>query len=107
MDFDWSPEQLALRAQARDVAGDAVARFGRFNDSWINGYSDDFAKEMAALGWIGLTWPKEFGGGGRPAVDRLIIGEELIAAGAPIAAIGAPAAISSSPMIRRSIGGRP
>ena len=87
MDFDWTPEQQALRAQAREVAADAVARFGRHNDSWINGYSDEFAKEMAALGWIGLTWPTEFGGGGRPPIDRLIIGEELIAAGAPIAAM--------------------
>ena len=87
MDFDWTPEQLALRAQARDVAADAVARFGRFNDSWINGYSDEFAKEMAALGWIGLTWPTEFGGGGRPPIDRLIIAEELISAGAPVAAM--------------------
>ena len=87
MDFDWTPEQHALRAQAREVAADAVARFGRYNDSWINGYSDEFAKEMAALGWIGLTWPTEFGGGGRPPIDRLIIGEELIAAGAPIAAM--------------------
>ena len=42
---------------------------------------------MAALGWIGLTWPTEFGGGGRPAIDRLIIAEELIAAGAPVAAM--------------------
>ena len=87
MDFDWTPEQLALRAEAREVAADAVARFGRLNDSWINGYSDEFAKEMAALGWIGLTWPTEFGGGGRPPIDRLIIAEELISAGAPIAAM--------------------
>ena len=87
MDFDWTPEQQELRQQAREVAADAVARFGRQNDSWINGYSHDFAKEMAALGWIGLTWPVEHGGGGRPAIDRLIIGEELIAAGAPIAAM--------------------
>ena len=87
MDFDWTPEQDALRAQAREVAADAVARFGRHNDSWINGYSDEFAKEMAALGWIGLTWPTEFGGGGRPPIDRLIIAEELISAGAPIAAM--------------------
>ncbi len=44
-------------------------------------------RSWPALGWIGLTWPKEFGGQGRPAIDRLIIGEELIAAGAPIAAM--------------------
>jgi alkylation response protein AidB-like acyl-CoA dehydrogenase len=87
MDFAWTAEQLELREQARSVATAAVARYGRHNDSWINGFSKQFAKEMAALGWIGLTWPTEFGGAGRPPVDRLIIGEELIAAGAPIAAM--------------------
>ena len=87
MDFEWSREQVELREQAREIAASAVARFGRQNDSWINGYSKEFAQEMAALGWIGLTWPTEHGGQGRPPVDRLIIGEELIAAGAPIAAM--------------------
>jgi alkylation response protein AidB-like acyl-CoA dehydrogenase len=87
MDFSWTAAQLELREQARAVGHDAVVRYGRHNDSWINGFSKEFAKELAALGWIGLTWPKEFGGAGRPPVDRLIIGEELIAAGAPIAAM--------------------
>ena len=87
MDFAWTPEQVALRNEARELAHDAVARFGRHNDSWINGYSKEFAKELGARGWIGLTWPIEFGGQGRPPIDRLIIGEELIAAGAPIAAM--------------------
>ena len=87
MEFGWTSEQVALREQAREVARDAVARFGRHNDSWINGFSKEFANELAGLGWIGLTWPTEFGGQGRPAVDRLIIAEELIAAGAPIAAM--------------------
>jgi alkylation response protein AidB-like acyl-CoA dehydrogenase len=87
MDFDWTPEQIALRDQARKVAEEAVERYGRHNDSWINGYSKDFAKEMAAHGWIGMTWPTEFGGGGQPPINRLIVGEQLIAAGAPIAAM--------------------
>ena len=87
MDFSWTAEQVALRAQARAVATDAVARFGRHNDSWINGFSKEFAKELAAHGWIGMTWPREHGGAGRPPIDRLIVGEELIAAGAPIAAM--------------------
>ena len=87
MDFDWTPEQIALREQARKVAVEAVERYGRHNDSWINGFSKDFAREMAAHGWIGMTWPVEFGGGGQPPINRLIIGEELIAAGAPIAAM--------------------
>jgi alkylation response protein AidB-like acyl-CoA dehydrogenase len=87
MDFAWTAEQIQLREQAAEVAAAAVATYGRSNDSWINGYSKEFAKEMAALGWIGMTWPKEFGGGGRPAIERLIVGEELIKAGAPIAAM--------------------
>ena len=87
MDFSWTPEQLALREHAREVAAEAVARYGRSNDSWINGFSKEFAVEMAGHGWIGMTWPTEHGGGGRPDIERLIVGEELIAAGAPIAAM--------------------
>jgi len=87
MDFSWTSEQIALRAEAARVAADAVSRFGRFNDSWINGYSKEFSKELAAHGWIGMTWPdNEYSGVARPAIDRLIVGEEMIKAGAPIAA---------------------
>ena len=87
MDFAWTPEQQELRSRARFVAEEAVAEHGWHLDSWINGFSKEFARRMGELGWIGLTWPEEFGGGGRPPIDRLIIGEELIAAGAPIAAM--------------------
>jgi alkylation response protein AidB-like acyl-CoA dehydrogenase len=87
MDFAWTSEQLELRERARAVAVDAVARFGRSNDSWINGYSKEFSRELAAHGWIGMTWPDNpYSGAARPAIDRLIVGEELIRAGAPIAA---------------------
>ena len=86
VDFDWSPEHIALRTKARAVAQDAVARYGRFNDTWMNGYSKEFSQELAELGWIGMTWPSEFGGGGRTGIERLIVAEEMISAGAPIAA---------------------
>jgi alkylation response protein AidB-like acyl-CoA dehydrogenase len=86
VDFAWSTEQIALRKEAKAVAADAVARYGRHNDAWMNGYCPEFSRELGARGWIGMTWPTEFGGGGRPAIDRLIMAEELIAAGAPLAA---------------------
>jgi len=86
VDFAWTREQQALRSRAREVAVDAVSRYGRFNDTWMNGYSREFSKELAKHGWIGMTWPTEHGGGGRPAIDRLIVAEEMISAGAPIAA---------------------
>ena len=87
LEFTWTPEQIELRHEARVVAASAVERFGRHADSWINGYSKEFARELAVRGWIGMTWPESVGGAGRPPIDRLIVGEELIAAGAPIGAM--------------------
>jgi alkylation response protein AidB-like acyl-CoA dehydrogenase len=86
MDFAWTSEQVALREKAHTVAKDAVNKYGRFNDTWMNGYSRDFSRELAKHKWIGMTWPVEYGGGGRPPIERLIVGEEMISAGAPIAA---------------------
>jgi alkylation response protein AidB-like acyl-CoA dehydrogenase len=87
MDFSWTSEQLALRDEAAQVAKDAVAKYGRSNDSWINGYSKEFSKELGRRGWIGMTWPDNpYSGQRRPGMDRLIVGEELIKAGAPIGA---------------------
>jgi len=86
MDFEWSPEHIALREKAAAVAADGVARYGRDTASWMNGYSKEFSRELSSHGWIGLIWPTEFGVGGRPPIERLIVGEEMIKAGAPIAA---------------------
>ncbi len=63
MDFAWTPEQLELRREAAEVAADAVKRYGRHNVTWMNGYSKEFSQELAKRGWIGMIWPKEFGGG--------------------------------------------
>ena len=86
LNFAWTAEQTELRERARKVATEAVNRYGRSNDSWIQGYSPEFSRELAAHGWIGMTWPESFGGGGRPPIERLIVAEEMIAAGAPVAA---------------------
>jgi alkylation response protein AidB-like acyl-CoA dehydrogenase len=34
-------------------------------------------------GYVGRAWPSEFGGGGRPPVEQIIVDQELAAAGAP------------------------
>jgi len=86
LDFAFTSEQEELRARAREVAREGVATYGAFTDSWINGYSAEFSKTLAEHGWIGMTWPVEHGGGGRPNIERMIMGEEMISVGAPIAA---------------------
>jgi acyl-CoA dehydrogenase len=55
-------------------------------DSWMTGFSEEFSKRLGDRGWIGMTWPSEFGGGERPTWQRHVVSEELLAAGAPVAA---------------------
>src|SRR4249919_1782173 len=80
VDFDWSPELQALRAEAK-----AIAEYGEHDDAWINGYSREFSRELGRRGWLGMTWPIEWGGGGRTVLERFIVTETLVAKGAPIA----------------------
>ena len=44
------------------------------------------SQALGERGWIGVTWPTEFGGGGQSNVARLIITEEMLRGGAPVAA---------------------
>lgn len=86
MDFEWSPELLALAAEAHQVGRKASEGRWFHEDSWIAQDDREFSKELSARGWIGMTWPTEFGGGGRSALERFVVYEALISEGAPIAA---------------------
>jgi alkylation response protein AidB-like acyl-CoA dehydrogenase len=55
-------------------------------DSWLGGYSAEFSRKIGKQGWLGLTWPKEYGGHERSALERFVVTEELLASGAPVAA---------------------
>jgi alkylation response protein AidB-like acyl-CoA dehydrogenase len=50
------------------------------------GFSEDTTRRIAAKGWIGLTWPREYGGGERTALERFVMNEELLAASVPVGA---------------------
>ncbi len=55
-------------------------------DCWLRAFDLDFSREMARRGLLGISWPQRFGGGGAGAVARLAVTEELLRAGAPVAA---------------------
>jgi len=87
MDFEFTLEQEAWRNEVRNFL-EAEMAHGTFKpmcDGWIQGYSPEFTKKVAAKGWIGLTWPKQYGGQGRSHTDRLILTEEMLRYGAPAA----------------------
>jgi alkylation response protein AidB-like acyl-CoA dehydrogenase len=39
--------------------------------------------ELYEAGFVGRAWPAEFGGGGRPTSEQIVVDQELAAAGAP------------------------
>ncbi|GGD87543.1 acyl-CoA dehydrogenase [Tsuneonella deserti] len=81
------PEDEALRPQVRALAREAVAGMSleQRARSWM-GSDAEFSRTLGAAGLLGLTLPKEYGGGGRGPFARFVVVEELLAAGAPVGA---------------------
>ena len=77
-----------LRAELRAFLAETLgAEFGASERarSW-SGFDADFSQKLARRGWLGMTLPKAYGGGERDALERYVVVEELLAAGAPVAA---------------------
>jgi alkylation response protein AidB-like acyl-CoA dehydrogenase len=88
VDFRPTPEQERLRQSIRSfLQEDPAVRTRPYpEDGWIAGFDPSFSNRLAERGWIGMTWPKQYGGAERTYLDRLIVTEELLLAGAPVAA---------------------
>jgi acyl-CoA dehydrogenase len=56
------------------------------NSDFLVHRSADFSRRLGARGWIGMTWPKTYGGHERNMLERYVVTEELLAAGAPVGA---------------------
>jgi alkylation response protein AidB-like acyl-CoA dehydrogenase len=72
-----------LRHEVRDLV--AARGFAPRCDGWMRGHDADFTRELARRGLIGVTWPEPFGAG-RSNLARLVVTEELLRVGAPVAA---------------------
>jgi len=49
-------------------------------------FDAEFTRKVAERGWIGMTWPRKYGGAERSYLERFVVTEELLAAAAPCAA---------------------
>lgn len=77
-----------LRLQVRDVL-QRLADDGLFEprcDAWLSGFCPELSRELGRRGWIGMTWPKRYGGHERSVLERFVVLEELLVFGAPVAA---------------------
>src|SRR5215467_2235103 len=81
------PECEALRAEVREfIAEELAAGLWAPNSDFGSHRSAAFSRRLGARGWIGMTWPKRYGGGERSMLERYVVTEELLAAGAPVGA---------------------
>lgn len=76
----------ALRAEVREFLAEHSQFLQHPNSDFTAGHNPEFSQLLGARGWIGMTWPKQYGGGGRSFFDRYVVTEELLAAGAPVSA---------------------
>ncbi len=85
--LDRADSLESLRQHVRDFIAEHGAHWSSLQrgESW-SGFDADFSAKLGARGWIGMTWPKAYGGHERTAFERYVVLEELLAAGAPVAA---------------------
>jgi len=85
--FDLPPEIAALRTEVRAFLAGALHDHDPAEraKSWL-GFDRGFSRKLAEKGWIGMTWPKRYGGHERSTLERYVVVEELVLAGAPVLA---------------------
>ncbi|XOV89858.1 MAG: acyl-CoA dehydrogenase family protein [Pseudomonadota bacterium] len=76
----------ALREQVRTFLDEHRKHLPRPNSDFTSGHNPEFSALLGQQGWIGMTWPKAYGGGERTFFERYVVTEELLAAGAPVSA---------------------
>ena len=80
------PECDALRHEVRAFLADEVARgtFDPHRPGHGDSHSKEFSQRIGARGWIGMTWPKKYGGRERNFLERYVVTEEFRVANAPV-----------------------
>ena len=87
MDFGFSPEEEAFRAEVRSFLEKELTSelkkdfkkwvWGRVPDEVFTPRVREFNLKLGAKGWLGINWPEKYGGGGSTAVQEAILLEEL------------------------------
>lgn len=85
MDFGFTQDEEAFRQEIRQFLRQELG-LERKERTPLELFSPDFSRKLAEKGWLGVGWPKEYGGLGRPYTQQLIYGEEMLYYRAPASA---------------------
>jgi len=90
MDFRFTEEEEAFRKEVQDFIRESMPP-DWLTDLYYDGGVEEFhqlglemRRKLAAKGWLGMSWPKEYGGQGGPLMKQIILEEELIYGRTPL-----------------------
>ena len=89
VDFSALELPAAARQLQKEVREFLRTEFAALNFKPRLGHTEfhpEFTRRVAARGWIGMTWPKRYGGQERSYLERFVVTEEMLAVAAPCAA---------------------
>jgi len=82
MDFNLTEEQLMVQKTAREFRENEIEPIAAEIEKEPR-LRDDIIKREAELGFLGMSVPTEYGGGGATSFDHLLVIEEIAYAGSP------------------------
>src|SRR6201993_13846 len=85
MRLSLTPEERRLRDEVRAFLTEFVPEYTNLPHALAQRIEvlREWQGRCYTAGYVGRAWPREFGGAGRPAVEQIIVDQELAAAGAP------------------------
>lgn len=102
MDFGYTPHQEALREEVlhfvdEHVSPELMAEIENEGERVRGPLVRELYKKIAENGWIGISWPKEYGGQDGSRIDQYIVEEEFARIGIGVggAGSGAPALLAA------------
>lgn len=102
MDFGFTAEQEALRREVQGFIAEFVtdAVLGELETAEEGGrgvHYRELVRKVAERGWIGISWPREYGGQGGSRIEQYIVEEEFARVGVAVggAGSGAPAILAA------------
>lgn len=90
--FRFDPVELPAEARTMRARIRAHLQAGLARGDWrpggdfTRGFSAEFSRALGQAGFLGLTWPQRYGGQARSTLERHVVTEELLVAGAPVGA---------------------
>lgn len=90
MDFDYPPEAEETRTKIRAFLAENLpaewSGIGALEEGEYREFVAQWRQKLYENGWLGISWPTEYGGAGLTVLDEVVVAEEFAKVGVPMGA---------------------